>query len=871
MHDKINVELLNQTVQTMGFKDYESLKSEITAKLEKFSEYINSLERVTTSVKGQIDLTLFITSDIFAELSETQSEASITRSMFDKLMIQLMQKLQQQLNIIRLNLTSDTVETYHDQFLVLKYIWSDLVEKSYLRFLAFIKSYNNGIKRLYKSFGQTQVGEIQQLSCSIYYPSLKIMISDLDRKFNLYLYDHDFEGEIKYYIKIAQDGVEVLSEEEFDIDSFTDDIIHNLDIEAHYKYWGSSKSGIVNLKPLATNYNQLNPIDYDVLVNDVFKKHPGVTMLKLDLDDKEIPILTLDEIMSSTTKYLNKPVKFKAIVSSLLKPGTRLFRAKIFKKEGEEIVYFILPQSTFVDNKGKKVKIVPNDEDNIETTIQRGTLLPLPEETENFGSQMQTIPFVVEGDLVSKLQIGERYIFYGIPFRDDPSKVESQIVILITNAKPYKRKEIKLTKEDIEYFKKLKDDKELLKKLITSYAPNITHTKDWDYVWSMKLASLILAVGIPHSINPKYRTTMNILFIGSPGIAKSVIATELQEVVDKVLYASGKGASGVGITASVVKDEITGKRTVQAGVIPLANNGIAIIDEFDKIKPEDRDMLYEALEEMKITVSKYGLYVILPAKTSVVAVANFDEATQRQITETGEVDLNLAIRRMRISEALFSRFDLVLLAYDIPEEQKDEKIAKHIIDSMFNRISKTPLDYTMLAKYIQYVKTINPELPPDIEHKLISKYKEYRKGYKRRVFTPRQLISLIRVVLAIARLKQHTVVANDDLEDAIKLFEVSESVIEEATTVKTVDEEELKEEVYSLLKELKGYPSVSFDQFMRILYTRVNYADEIKPEVTEKVKDLLLTKFRKNIELLGTEMSSLLENSEVPVFKVKRI
>lgn len=870
MKNDVNIELVNQIINLAGFQDYESIIKEVENASNTYSNYIKSIETILDSVKGQTELTVFIGGELFNQLNDIQRDATIIRTSFDKITINLMKALQSELNKIKSGLTADTVNDYYEYFKALKFVWEEIVEKYFIKFMAYTKSFNSVLKRLYKGISGAVFSESHSLNSALYYPTLKILMKDLERKFSEYLNDYDFEGKIRFYIKTTQEGVEVLSENSFDMNELEDDIVHNLDIEVPYRYYGSSKSGIVYIEPLLTDYNELSAIDYDVLIDEVFKKYPSVTMMKLKLNKASMPTLSLDEIMSNTTKYLNKPVKFKAIVSSLLKPSTRLFRAKIHKKDGDEITYFLLPQSTFVDRTGRKVKIVPNDEDNIETTIQRGTLLPLPEDTENFGSQMQTIPFVIEGDLVGKLQIGERYTFYGIPFRDDPSKVESQVVILITNAKPYKKKEVKITKEDIEFFKKLKNEN-ILKLLIDSYAPHIKYTREWDYVWSMKLASLILAVGVPKNINPKYRSTMNILFIGSAGIAKSVIATELQEITDKVLYSSGKGASGVGITASVVKDEITGKRTVQAGVIVLANNGIAIIDEFDKIKPEDRDMLYEALEKMQITVSKYGLYVVLPAKTSVIAVANFDEATQRQISETGEIDLNLAIRRMRISEALFSRFDLVLLAYDVPDEEKDEQIAKHIIDAMFNRLPATPLDYTMLTKYINYVKNINPELPEDIENILIEKYKEYRKNYKKRVFTPRQLISLIRVVLAIARLKQHSIVTDDDLEDAIRLFEVSESIIEEATTVKTIDEDELKEEVYSLLKELKGYPSVSFDSFMKLLFARVAYADEIKPDVTEQVKNLLLTKFRKHIELLGTEMSSLLKNSEVPVFRVKKI
>jgi len=868
MVTEISESELNNILVMKGFGTIEELDSKFKELNNRYKENIKSLQSIYETIKGQTDLTLFLSTELLTQINNIQTTSTLSKSEFDNQMVNILSKLQNELRRIKFQLTSDNVNDLYPEFIALKKIWDEIIEKYLIKFMTHTKTFNTLIKELFKKMGSIPAGTgVQALNSTIYYTSAKVLMKDLERRFGEYLNSYDFEGKIKVFIKSTTEGTEYLSESEFDIDALADEIVEDIDVKEPYRYYGSSKSGIVYLESLTSDYVELSRIDYSVLIDNVFKRYPSVTNLKLKIPE-DAPMLSLTEIMSNATLYLNKPIKFTGIVTSLLKPKTRFFRAKIIKKDEEEIAYFILPQSVYVDNRGRKVKIVPNDEDNIEILMQRGMLLPLPEETENYGSQMQTIPFVIENDLVNKLQIGERYIFYGIPFRDDPSAVESPIVILITNAIPYKKREIIITKEDIEMFKKFKGRLDIL---IESYAPHITITAPWDYVWSMKLASLLVAVGVPSNINSKYRDTLNVLFIGSPGIAKSVIASELAEIIDKVLYASGKGASGVGITASVVKDEITGKRTVQAGVIPLANGGVAIIDEFDKIKPEDRDMLYEALEKLQITVSKAGLYVILPAKTSIIAVANFDEATQRQIAETGEVDLNLAIRRMKISDALFSRFDLVLLAYDIPDEKKDEKIAEHIIDAMFNELGKTPLDYTLLSKYIHYVKSINPEMPPEIKKKLVNKYIEYRKNYRKRVFTPRQLISIIRIVLAIARLKQHRVVTEDDLDDALRLVEISESIIEEATTIKTVDEDDLKEAIYQLLKELKSYPSISFDKFVNMLITRNNYSDEVKEEVISMTKELLLTKFRKNIELLGTEMSSLLDKEEVPVFKVKRI
>jgi len=166
------------------------------------------------------------------------------------------------------------------------------------------------------------------------------------------------------------------------------------------------------------------------------------------------------------------------------------------------------------------------------------------------------------------------------------------------------------------------------------------------------------------------------LFVGDPGTAKSQLIRYVKQLSPRGVFTSGKGSSAAGITAAAVRDSDFGgtdKWTIQAGALVLADKGIACIDELDKMSPNDRSALHEALEQQTVSINKAGINTTLKSRCSVVAAANPDEGRfDPYKTVSEQIDLE---------PPLVSRFDLIFIFKDTPDTDEDSKIAAHILDT----------------------------------------------------------------------------------------------------------------------------------------------------------------------------------------------
>ena len=210
---------------------------------------------------------------------------------------------------------------------------------------------------------------------------------------------------------------------------------------------------------------------------------------------------------------------------------------------------------------------------------------------------------------------------------------------------------------------------EIIQKISSSIASTLHGLED------EKKAIACLLFGGSTKLLPDHmrlRGDINILLIGDPSTAKSQLLKFVERAAPICIYTSGKGSSAAGLTASIIKDPSTGEFQLEGGALVLADGGIVCIDEFDKMRPQDRVAIHEAMEQQTISIAKAGITTILNSRTSVLAAANplfgkYDDL--RQISD--QIDLQTTI---------LSRFDCIFVVRDKRNKKHDKSMAEHIVD-----------------------------------------------------------------------------------------------------------------------------------------------------------------------------------------------
>ncbi len=329
------------------------------------------------------------------------------------------------------------------------------------------------------------------------------------------------------------------------------------------------------------------------------------------------------------------------------------------------------------------------------------------------------------------------------------------------------REEISPDEEKI--IKSLVKNPDVYDRLVSSFAPHI-HGHDL-----IKEAILLLIVGSNQRVlsdGAKIRGDINIFLVGDPGTAKSEMLKFCARIAPRGLYTSGRGSTAAGLTAAVVRDKL-GIMMLEAGAVVLGDQGLVCIDEFDKMRPEDRSALHEVMEQQSASIAKGGIVATLNARTSILAAANpmygkYDPF--KNITE----NVNLPI-------PLLTRFDLIFVVRDVPSKEKDARIAKHILSlhRSSNVDTKSLIDVDILTKYLSYAKRIEPVLTQEAEDRILEYYMKMRNVESEGMITvtPRQLEGLVRLATARARLLMKNQVDAEDAERAIFLIQ---SMLEDA-------------------------------------------------------------------------------------------
>lgn len=337
-------------------------------------------------------------------------------------------------------------------------------------------------------------------------------------------------------------------------------------------------------------------------------------------------------------------------------------------------------------------------------------------------------------------------------------------------------------------------------RLAVSLAPEIYGHLD------VKKALLLLLVGgvDKRPDGMKIRGNINICLMGDPGVAKSQLLGYISRLAVRSQYTTGRGSSGVGLTAAVMKDPLTGEMMLEGGALVLADQGVCCIDEFDKMADVDRTAIHEVMEQQTISIAKAGIMTTLNARVSILAAANpaFGRYNPRRTVE----------QNIQLPAALLSRFDLLWLIQDKPDRENDLRLAKHI--TYVHSHSKQPptrvqaLNMNLMRRYINLCKRKNPTIPDELTDFIVGKYVDLRRearNQKDMTFTSaRNLLGILRLSTALARLRLSDKVEKDDVSEALRLLEMSKDSLNQMHEHQKGSMPTTSDKIFALVREMVG-------------------------------------------------------------------
>jgi len=587
------------------------------------------------------------------------------------------------------------------------------------------------------------------------------LASDLERFLKAF---KDRDGNYKYFDRINNmmaSGAQSLIVDYIDLDSYNPllakEITHKPD-----EYLEAFNEAVLSvLREIHPDYEQEIHEKIRVRIGN-YTVQKGLREINADLINKLVSISGM-VVRSSEVKPLAKKIAYKCTNCSTVTEAQ--LKGLVMKKPVK------CPTCS-----EKELEMDP--ESSIFIDFQMVRLQELPEDLPA-GQLPHYIEVTVMSDLVDQCRPGDRIMLTGI-IRIEQEQLAPQVKTSLfrlrmegnnieylggrAGSKDTRSVErIMISSEDERQIRIIASKPDAYEKLIASFAPHIYGHEP------IKEAILLLIVG---SVTKKLddgstrRGDINVLLVGDPGTAKSEMLKFTAKIAPRGLYTSGRGSTAAGLTAAVIRDK-SGIMMLEAGAVVLGDQGIVCIDEFDKIKPEDRSALHEVMEQQTCSVAKGGIVATLNARTSILSAANpiygkYDP--YKNITE----NVNLPV-------PLLTRFDLIFIVRDNPDKEKDNRVASHILEIHRDteKAARPVIDIDLFSKYLSYAKQIEPTLTPEAIDIVRSYYMEMRRIESEGMITvtPRQLEGLIRLASARARLLLKDMVEAEDAQRAIYLVD----------------------------------------------------------------------------------------------------
>ena len=427
---------------------------------------------------------------------------------------------------------------------------------------------------------------------------------------------------------------------------------------------------------------------------------------------------------------------------------------------------------------GRKGKFVMLDKELVDA---QGIVLEEASENLEGGEQPKRINVLLTNDLVSPLSEkrtspGSKVEVIGIvkevPIisRSGAKSTRFDLMIEASYVRPTEDTffQVEISEEEEREILEISQDPKGYDKLVNSMAPSIYGYEKIKEALLLQLMGGVRKVRMDKVVS---RGDVHILLVGDPGSGKSALLKRITQIAPKGRYVSGKGVSGAGITAAVVRDEFLRGWALEAGAMVLSSDGVVCVDELDKMSSEDRAAMHEALENQTVSISKANIQATLIARTTVLAAAN---------PKFGRFDpFGIIADQIDLPPTLINRFDLIFPIKDLPEETRDESMAKHILN-LHQRpdIGEPEINTDLLRKYIAYARQrVSPRLTDGALEEIKEFYLRMRKSggaegsIKTIPISARQLEALVRLSEASAKARMDDRVTRKDAKKAIELLD----------------------------------------------------------------------------------------------------